>query len=71
MGGRDCRSCVHFNDDPAFLEAEFPGLTVFGSAYASARGDAGLCRELDRFLDPLPALHCAAFTRREGGDSKE
>ena len=29
---RTCRSCVHFDDDPGRLEAEFPYLTVFGSA---------------------------------------
>jgi len=56
-----CRSCVHFNDDPAHLEAEVPGILVFGSAYSSARGHAGMCRRLDRFLDPLLARQCPSF----------
>jgi hypothetical protein len=56
-----CRSCVHFDDDPAHLETEVPGILVFGSAYSSARGHAGMCRQLDRFLDPLPARHCPSF----------
>jgi hypothetical protein len=56
-----CKSCVHFVDDPAAIEAEFPNLTIFGSAYSSARGDAGICQKLDRFLDPLPAKDCRAF----------
>ena len=56
-----CRSCVHFDDDPAHLEAEVPGIVVFGSAYSSARGHAGMCRQLDRFLDPLLAKQCPSF----------
>ena len=60
---RTCRSCVHFVDDPARIEAEFPYLTVFGSAYSSARGEAGICQKLDRFLDPMPAECCPEFAR--------
>jgi len=59
-----CQHCAHFNDDPAFIEAEIPGLTSFGSAYSSARGHAGICRELDRFMDPLPAQDCPSFEPR-------
>jgi hypothetical protein len=55
-----CRSCVHFVDDPACIEAEFPNLTIFGSAYSSARGDAGICQALDRFTDPLPVKDCTS-----------
>jgi hypothetical protein len=58
---RTCRSCAHFDDDPAHLEAEIPGILVFGSAYSSARGHAGMCRKLDRFLDPLLADCCASY----------
>jgi len=64
MVGRSCRSCTHFDDDPAVIEAEFPYLCVFGSAYSSARGHAGICRERERFMDPLPAEHCLSFTLR-------
>lgn len=59
-----CRHCVHFIDDPASIEAEFPYLTVFGSAYSSARGNAGICQKFDRFMDPVPAQDCPSFTLR-------
>jgi len=66
-----CQHCAHFVDDPASIEAEFPYITVFGSAYSSARGHAGICQELDRFMDPLLAQRCPSFvprgqTEREG-----
>ncbi|MBL6974925.1 MAG: hypothetical protein ISR64_04270 [Deltaproteobacteria bacterium] len=64
MSEQTCRHCVHFIDDPASIEAEFPYLTVFGSAYSSARGEAGICHRLDRFVDPLPAQECPSFTPR-------
>jgi hypothetical protein len=38
------------------IESEIPGLTSFGSAYSSARGHAGICKEHDRFMDPMRAL---------------
>ena len=60
-----CQQCVHFDDDPASIEAEIPGLTSFGSAYSSARGHAGICREFDRFMDPVMARDCPSFEARE------
>lgn len=59
-----CQHCTHFNDDPAFIEAEIPGLTSFGSAYSSARGHAGICHALDRFMDPVLAENCPSFAPR-------
>ena len=59
-----CQHCAHFVDDPASIEAEFPYLSVFGSAYSSARGHAGICLELDRFMDPVPASGCPSFVAR-------
>ena len=59
-----CQHCVHFADDPAVIEAEIPGLTSFGSAYSSARGYAGICREFDRFMDPVMAWNCGSFEAR-------
>jgi hypothetical protein len=61
---RTCRHCARFMDDPASIEAEVPNLTVFGSAYSSARGHAGICREFDRFMDPLPGEDCPSFILR-------
>ena len=62
---RTCRSCVHFDDDPGHLESEVPGILVFGSGYSSARGHAGMCRRLDRFLDPILAGRCSSFEALE------
>lgn len=64
MNDRTCRHCALFIDDPASIEAEVPNLTVFGSAYSSARGHAGICRKCDRFMDPLPEQDCPSFTPR-------
>jgi hypothetical protein len=60
-----CRHCGHFNDDPALIETAFPNINLLGSAYASTRGDAGICQKLDRFHDPLPASSCRWFTASE------
>ena len=60
-----CQHCVHFDDDPASIEAEIPGLTSFGSAYSSARGHAGICQKFDRFMDPVMALDCPSFEARK------
>ena len=59
-----CQHCANFNDDPAFIEAEIPGLTSFGSAYSSARGHAGICDAFDRFMDPVLAENCSSFAPR-------
>jgi hypothetical protein len=64
MINQTCQHCAHFIDDPAVIETEIPGLTSFGSAYSSARGDAGICREFDRFMDPLMARDCPSFEAR-------
>lgn len=56
-----CRSCTHFDDDPASIENKIPKFTVFGSAYSSARGQGGFCLKYDRFLDPQPASCCPAY----------
>ena len=68
---RTCQHCAHFVDDPASIEAAFPGLSVFGSAYSSARGHAGICQELDRFMDPVPAQNCYLFVARVEMDAEQ
>lgn len=70
MNKQTCQHCCHFVDHPAAIEAEFPYLTVFGSAYASARGNAGLCSKRDLFLDPMPAQECLSFRLREPVEAK-
>ena len=59
-----CRDCTNFVDDPAAIEDWIPNFTMLGSAYSSARGTAGICRNDDRFLDPVPASYCPAFAQR-------
>jgi hypothetical protein len=56
-----CRQCRSFVDDPDAIQKEFPGVTILGSMYASVRGNAGLCRTFDRFMDPISADDCEAF----------
>ena len=45
-----CALCRHFVDDPASLEAATPGFRSFGSAYAAARADDGVCALHDRHV---------------------
>ena len=59
MGTGRCGTCVHFRNDPAYLEALFPGLTSLASADASVRGDDGHCRRHDRYLGA--GCSCADF----------
>lgn len=61
----DCRSCRHFVDDPEAIEAQLPGLTILSSAYGSVRGRAGICQQLERFMEPVPAAQCARYQPRD------
>ena len=63
-----CRSCRHFDDDPASIERQLPGITILGSAYGSVRGAAGICAKLERFMEPLRAEECPHFEEREAPD---
>lgn len=45
-----CETCKFFRNDPAYIEAQFRGLTAFSSGYASARADDGLCTMHDLYL---------------------
>jgi hypothetical protein len=62
MENRACGFCVHFRDDPAYLEAAFKGLLSFGSGWASVRGDDGICLRHDRYLGAKAC--CADFSAR-------
>jgi hypothetical protein len=57
-----CANCRHFSNDPAYLEAQLPGLKSLSSAYGSVRGDDGLCERHGRFA----AVHssCPQFEVR-------
>jgi hypothetical protein len=61
---RECRSCHHFRNDAASIEAAFAGLTSLSSAFGSVRSDDGICLRHDRYLSarsccpdfsPMPA----------------
>ena len=41
--GPGCQNCVHFQNDPAVIEATYPGLTAMSSGFASVRDRDGFC----------------------------
>ena len=62
MTGR-CRACAHFRNDPAYLEAIFPGMSAMSSAWGSTRAEDGLCLKHDRYLSAdagCARLHAAS-----------
>ena len=46
----ECIDCGFFQNDPAMLEAAFPGLNSLSSAYSSVRAESGICGRLDLFV---------------------
>jgi len=61
-----CGRCVHFRNDPAFLEEAIAGLASLGSAYASVRAEDGLCLRHERYL---PTHGCCADFSPRSADS--
>ena len=59
---RQCRTCRHFRNDAAFLEAAFAGLTSMSSGYGSVRADDGICQRHDRYLGA--GSSCADYASR-------
>ncbi len=45
-----CRTCAHFDNAPATLEAEFGNLASMSSGFASVRAQDGICRARDIYL---------------------
>jgi hypothetical protein len=62
--GKRCGSCLHFRNDPLYLEAEIPGLTSLSSGSASVRADDGLCHVRGRFVGER--FSCGEHAAREG-----
>jgi hypothetical protein len=60
---RTCIHCAYFSSAPALIEAEIPGLRALGSAYASVRGDDGICAKHQRYIPATAA--CADFSLRD------
>jgi len=59
---RQCASCAHFRNDPAYLESAFPGLTSLSSGYASVRANDGLCARHQLYLGA--GDWCGAYASR-------
>jgi len=69
VAGREkkrCGACVHFRNEPAYLEVAFAGLASLSSAYGSVRDEDGLCLLHDRYLGA--SCSCADFTARTAPD---
>jgi hypothetical protein len=62
-GEARCERCIHFRNDPAYLETVFAGLVSLGSGYGSARAEDGVCGRHDRYLSAQAS--CADFSVRE------
>jgi hypothetical protein len=60
--GPGCLDCRRFNNDPESLESVFRNLRILCSAYASVRGDSGICNYDDRFR--LPRTACEHYEPR-------
>jgi hypothetical protein len=61
----ECRFCIHFRNDPAYLERTLSGMASLSSAYASVRGDDGVCLRHDRYLGA--GFRCSDFQRWSEG----
>jgi len=59
---RTCRACIHFRNNPAYLESVLQGLNVMSSAWASVTGDDGICLHRDRYLSADSTCHDFTFT---------
>ncbi|MHB8207497.1 hypothetical protein [Mucilaginibacter sp.] len=60
--GPICGQCVHFQSDPAIIEAAYPGLKTMSSGYASVRDQDGLCNYNQLYLSARDS--CPHFTLR-------
>jgi hypothetical protein len=59
-----CLDCDWFDNDPESLESVFRNLRIMCSAYASVRGDSGLCNYSDLFR--LPRTACEHYKPKRG-----
>ena len=50
QSGPACQQCVHFNNDPDFIEKLYPGLTTMSSGFASVRDRDGFCNRNQIYL---------------------
>ena len=57
--GPICQHCKYFQNDPALIEKEYPGLTVMSSGFASVRDQDGLCNYNQIYLSARDS--CSKF----------
>jgi hypothetical protein len=60
--GPRCQNCAHFQNDPALIEAAYPGLTTMSSGFASVRDRDGLCNYNQIYLSARDS--CPHFAPR-------
>jgi len=60
--GPHCQDCAYFQNDPALIEAAFPGLTTMSSGFASVRDRDGLCNYHQLYLSARDS--CPSFASR-------
>jgi hypothetical protein len=63
--GLRCQNCAHFQNDPALIEAAYPGLTIMSSGFASVRDRDGLCSYNQLYLSARDS--CPHFEQRTAG----
>jgi hypothetical protein len=61
-----CRSCAHFRNDPAYIEATIKGLATMSSAHASVRADDGVCLRHDVYLSAEASCDDHTLVSRAG-----
>ena len=60
--GASCQHCIHFENDPARIEAVYPGLTAMSSGFASVRDRDGVCNFNQLYLSARDS--CPHFAAR-------
>jgi len=63
LNGDCCRTCIHFDNEPAQLELRIAGIQILGSAYSAVRASDGLCSLHDRYLSETST--CEQHKKRE------
>ncbi|HEY4338212.1 MAG TPA: hypothetical protein VGM89_20030 [Puia sp.] len=48
--GAGCEQCIHFQNDPALVEAVYPELRTMSSGFAAVRDRDGFCQRHQLYL---------------------
>ena len=56
-----CENCLHFQNDPSFIEETYPGLKIMSSGFASVRDKDGFCNYKQVYLSARDC--CRHFVR--------